>query len=63
MRYQKLGFEVHNGRKIDFLAVLSLWVGPLRLKWLQKDQALHGFALETQHAYILKKKIGQERDP
>ena len=63
MRYQKLGYGVHNGRKNDFLAVLSLWVGPLRLKRLQKDRASHGIALDTQHAYILKKKIGQERDP
>ena len=63
MRYQKLGFGVHNGRKNDFFAVLSLWVGPFRLKRSQKDRASHGIALDTPHAYILKKKIGQKRDP
>ena len=31
-------------------------MGPLRLKRLQKDQASHGIALDTPHAYILKKK-------
>ena len=62
MRYRELEFGVQNGRKIDFLAFLSLWVGPLRLKRLRKDQASHGIALDTLHAYILKKKIGQEWD-
>ena len=63
MRNQKLGFGVHNCRKIDFLAVLSLWVGPLRLKRLQKDRASHGIALDTPHAYILKKKNWPKTGP
>ena len=37
-------------------------MGPSRLKRLHKDQASHGIALDTQHTYILKKKIDQERD-
>ena len=36
-------------------------MGPLRLKRLQKDQASHGIALDTPHAYILTKiKLGQK---
>ena len=63
MRYQKLGFGVHNGRKNDFFAVLSLWVGPFRLKRSQKDRASHGIALDTPHAYILKKKNWPKTGP
>ena len=39
----------------------SEWV-PLRLKRLHKDQASHGIAMDTPHAYILKRKqIGKKR--
>ena len=51
----KIGIWVHNGRKNDFFAVLSLWVGPFRWK-VAEDRASHGIALDTPHAYILKKK-------
>ena len=63
MTYQKLGFGVHNGRKNDFFAILSLWVGPFRLKRSQKDRASHGIALDTPHAYILKKKNWPKTGP
>ena len=58
-----LGFRVQNGREIDVWAVLSLSVGRLRLKRLQKDQASHGIALDTPHAYILKKKNWPKTGP
>ena len=58
-----MGFAVQNGCKIDFLAILSLWVGPLHLKRMQKNQASHGIALDTPHAYILKKKNWPKTGP
>ena len=46
---------------IFWLFWASEWV-PLRLKRLHMDQASHGNALDTQHAYILKRKqIGKKR--
>ena len=52
-------FGVQNGRKIEFLAVLSLWVGPLHLKRLRKD---HRYGHPT-CLYFEEKKMAENKVP